>query len=1130
MFYVMWAWMLLFAFAVSILPVNFTADAGAEGFERTTLTNVGTGESVVWVHVISMYFNSFLFYYMILYNYADLTKYRRKYLAQCLDTHLYSVMVSELPGNIRSDQALSAIFKSFYPNDFFNAVMAKSIKVPKEVLESRDDCVSDLDKLSAQYESDLRKKGLDAKRPVLRKPDENGEEGAVVEVDAMNELKKVLAKENKELRRLQHLPHDTWPSYSVGFVTFTSLHASNSCAQNVFFDNPFRPYIEKATEASDLVWSNIRTSLLERSIRKLVCRIVVFLLMIFFFPVTGMINLLSNLTSLEQEVGFLNGICSWPSFIIDLIQGVLPGILLKVAWVVIPPICRLISFLGGYRTYSKVDRATITKVFYFSVFNIYIVSVIGGSFFREISPIIDDPKEIVNKMASGIPAQSVFFINYILLESGTGLTIQLLRLGRFFIYYFTRIFLTTRAQIDRARELENAEWHIYIPRMMLIFLIGVSYSTMAPLTCFACCLYFGGGHFIFKHQLMYVYGKQYQSGGMMWPKITTQLTGGLLIYQISMVGVFAAKKIPGPAIATAVLPFITWVFYLITLSFVDAYTFSSMAKCKEVDAKRGKAFVESFLKKTYFYNPPLTAPMKEFQEETELYFDETRYDPSGGSSQRSSSKTSELSTRITSRIASRAGSSMNMEIGFGDISRSKTHSSSSSINKNDLFIQSLQSKLQWHSVMNASAKEEEGKEEEGKEEEGKEEDAEEEEREENEKDIMKSSKWIKLEEEQEEKQRKRRKKCEKKKRESGHEQKCIEYLKSCQAGELKNIMDFFDELSRSESDIAVDPTVEMLQRQQLVINCRDNFGWTGLMCAAVGGHWDVCTFLCTQGGLPLLNATNNQGKTVADLVMDKKFRFGIEGKEWLQSQYSLFDSSYSEDIKGNCGQVVKNAGGNASNTGALKTETLDICSICNIACKKGEYAKHAISTVHLFNEQMGEEGNGSVHPMPARNSKGYKMMLKLGWREGMSLGKSGDQDILAEPIKTVFRSNRREGLGQFNANDIDYLEEEMLKEELVEMRKKGGHTGGKLSRTAKGYENVEKPVSSVITRSQLERMKPRITHFGPNDARSIEADKTISHKQKRKAVDVNARKRKLHSKEQESSEVSRKQYWARELT
>ena len=682
---------------VTVLPVNMTGGGGSLGFSKTTFQNVEAEDHVAWVHVVSLYFNSFLFYYLVVYNYVDLTMLRRKYMGQQVSEHLYSVMVSELPGNIRSDAALSSIFKAFYPNHFFTASMVKSIKAPNAVLCERDKCLNDLEVLAADYDRDLIRKGSGAKRPTMTSENELGEK---TEVDAMHTLKAKLDSLNKELRRLQHIPHDTWPSLSVGFVTFNSLYASNSCAQNLLFDNPFSPFIERASEASDIVWSNMRTSSLERFVRKTLVRVTFFGIMVLYFPITVFASALSNLEKVEQEVSFLQGICSWPSFLIDIIQGVLPGLVVKIVLVLIPPISKFLSFLAGYRTYSKIDRSAITKVFYFSVFNIYLIVVIGGSFFDKLSPILDDPKKIISLMAEGIPGQSVFFMNYILLESGTGLTIQLLRLGRFFIYYVKRLFISSHSQLLKARELENAEWHIYVPRMMLIFLIGVSYSTMAPITCFACCLYFGGGHYIFKHQLMYVYGKQYQSGGLLWPKIATQLTGSLLVYQLSMIGVFAAKKLAPETAAAVVLPFLTGLFYYNTYEYVRAFNYSSLAKCSEVDSKRGKDYVEGILSKTYYYRESLTAPSKEFHENSDLYFDSTRYD-SGPSSTNNSSQPSQLSSAVVSRIASRATSTLNVASGSeGNVSSGMAHAkslSTSSLNRNDLFIQSLHHKLKIHS-------------------------------------------------------------------------------------------------------------------------------------------------------------------------------------------------------------------------------------------------------------------------------------------------------------------------------------------------------------------------------------------------------------------------------------------------
>jgi hypothetical protein len=53
----------------------------------------------------------------------------------------------------------------------------------------------------------------------------------------------------------------------------------------------------------------------------------------------------------------------------------------------------------------------------------------------------------------------------------------------------------------------------------MIFIIGLTYSVIAPLVLPFVVAFFGFGYLVMKYQLMYVYIPQYESGGRFWPKV-----------------------------------------------------------------------------------------------------------------------------------------------------------------------------------------------------------------------------------------------------------------------------------------------------------------------------------------------------------------------------------------------------------------------------------------------------------------------------------------------------------------------------------------------------------------------------------------------------------------------------------
>jgi hypothetical protein len=80
-----------------------------------------------------------------------------------------------------------------------------------------------------------------------------------------------------------------------------------------------------------------------------------------------------------------------------------------------------------------------------------------------------------------------------------------------------------------------------IGNLMLIFLIGLAFSVVAPLVLPATLLFFAVNYVFWRYVLLYVYVRKYESGGRMFPVFFNQLMICLAIFHVFTTSVMVVK-------------------------------------------------------------------------------------------------------------------------------------------------------------------------------------------------------------------------------------------------------------------------------------------------------------------------------------------------------------------------------------------------------------------------------------------------------------------------------------------------------------------------------------------------------------------------------------------------------------
>ena len=167
---------------------------------------------------------------------------------------------------------------------------------------------------------------------------------------------------------------------------------------------------------SDLLVNNTGATFTTRKIARIISNIAVLLFISFFFIIVSFIVALVDLTSLAQRYSWINDILSvLPVTIVSLIQGLLPVIILSVILFLIPPIMKFLATWQFLPSDTQCENSAIMRVYVFNVINSFLVVSIGGSLLSSIHDVLDNPASIFTLLATTLPDQATFFINFIML-------------------------------------------------------------------------------------------------------------------------------------------------------------------------------------------------------------------------------------------------------------------------------------------------------------------------------------------------------------------------------------------------------------------------------------------------------------------------------------------------------------------------------------------------------------------------------------------------------------------------------------------------------------------------------------------------------------------------------------------
>ncbi|GLC42966.1 hypothetical protein PLESTB_000281900 [Pleodorina starrii] len=324
------------------------------------------------------------------------------------------------------------------------------------------------------------------------------------------------------------------------FVTFNTrmAQAVGSNSLHSHDENAWR--VQTAPAPFELKWQNIALTMPIKSGRLYILWAAFWAMTLFFMvPVTA-IQAMIEIPKLAQ-IPVLGDIVTTPP-IKQLLQAVIPGLVLKIFLALVPIVLRVMALLSGSIAESEIDFGVTKRFFLFQVVVVFFGTIVAGSFFNQLQEWVKNPGSVITTLGRSIPMTSTFFITY-LLTNGLGVkSFAFIRLPNFILFWILSKFAGSPRARQRMWMYQYTDNGTTVVDHTIAMLLGLTFSCINPIVCPAALAYFCVNLLGETYNNVYVLRRRYESAGMIWKTVYNQIMICLYIMQLTMLGLLSIKK------------------------------------------------------------------------------------------------------------------------------------------------------------------------------------------------------------------------------------------------------------------------------------------------------------------------------------------------------------------------------------------------------------------------------------------------------------------------------------------------------------------------------------------------------------------------------------------------------------
>ncbi|GLE08531.1 hypothetical protein PINS_up019778 [Pythium insidiosum] len=639
------AWMGILLSA-ALFPIYYYGQRDdADSLFRMTLSHLNPDKDDqrwrFWATTVAMYIMSAWTCYLLRLEFIEYVRRRHEFLSR-KDTMQYSVIINDLPTHLRTQQTLRNFLEVLFPKSVLHVYVAVECGDLEKLVAEREKVRNRLEHalaLSAKTgERALTKKGLcgakvdaielyegqlkslnDAVemevRTILRNQAalanqmlegglESGSgsdiptlQGSPDQIVIVDDGRAAESDYIKNLRSANRGVRNTGIMRPTGFVTFNKLRAAQSVQQVLQCSNPTEMHVEPAPQVEDVVWENIGISADVKAYWGLISLAISSAIILFWTIPTSFVVALSNVDKIRGQWPALGRFADKNTWVVPVLEQISP-LMLSVMNALAPIIFGILSKREGHSAAATVETSLFNKLIAYQWFIVFLLPFLGGTFLESLLGKGEklSVSKTINKVSNALPTQSSFYVNFLMVQMGLPLSLELLRvvpIVKAIIYHFLAPKLTPRER--------SSPWFGLTPlsvpgnfgvmdplsQYFFVFLLIVVFAPVAPILCYFAAAYLLLSELVHRWNVLCVADPSPSTGAVYYPSLYRYCIGALAFAQFVMATALGLKKAPGPAAASLVLVGFTSIFHLFMWSrYPRTAANLPLDECVMVDSRR----------------------------------------------------------------------------------------------------------------------------------------------------------------------------------------------------------------------------------------------------------------------------------------------------------------------------------------------------------------------------------------------------------------------------------------------------------------------------------------------------------------------------------------------------------------
>lgn len=655
-----------------ILETSFATDAGFSVAEDEPYWD--RTRPYLWAYLVFVYFFTFLCVWYINQETFKIIKIRQEYLGTQSTVTDRTFRLSGIPKDLRTEEKIKELVQKLEIGMVESVTLCRNWKELDDLVAERAGVLRKLEETWGVYlaQKPVRVPSHDARtggggggdddddRQAGAGDEEAGENGRLLageigahqfaererpqarlwygfmglqsrKTDALDYYEEQLRRLDEKIRAARR---KEYVAVDIAFVTMDSIAACQMAIQALVDPRPGELLTKLAPAPSDVVWRNTYAPQSSRRIRRWAVTVFVAVLtVVWLIPVASLASLLSLCTIGKWSPSLADSLQSH-EITKALVQTGLPTAVVSLLNVAVPFLYDYLSNLQGMISQGDVELSVVSKNFFFTFFNIFLVFTVFGTaagFWTVIRDSLKDTTRIAYTLAEEVQRLNIFYLNFIMLQ-GLGLfPFRLLEFGSVALYPINRMGAKTPRDFADMTRPPVFTYGFYLPTALLVFILCLVYSVLPGgyLVLALGLVYFSLGYFTYKYQLLYAMDQPQHSTGGAWRLISYRILLGLSVFHVTMAGYLGANKAFGQALLVVpLLVFVVWYSYYFRRRFEPLTRFIALRSIKRagpdddaaavIDAdlagatqgllRRRSTIDEDREKGLHFVNPSLVVP------------------------------------------------------------------------------------------------------------------------------------------------------------------------------------------------------------------------------------------------------------------------------------------------------------------------------------------------------------------------------------------------------------------------------------------------------------------------------------------------------------------------------------------